>query len=90
MIRSISISSFQEVKTLCNLARDIQSPIAVHDFRGSTADAKSMLGLMSLDYSKPVDVVCEDEALLNLFVRAIDCHGDYEAMFRLMNPSFTS
>ncbi len=35
--------------------------VGVHDMKGSIADAKSILGMMSLDYSNPVKIVCEDE-----------------------------
>ena len=38
---------------------------------GSIADAKSILGMMSLDYSHPVKIVCEDERDLNSVVNAI-------------------
>ena len=33
--------------------------------------AKSILGMMSLDYSHPVKIVCEDERDLNSVVNAI-------------------
>lgn len=87
MTREVRITNFTEVKTLCQLAQDINVEVAVHDANGSVADAKSMLGLMSLDYSKPVEIVCEKSNILDVFVRAIDCHGDLEALFRMMNPS---
>lgn len=87
MTREVKITNFTEVRTLCQLAQDIDVEVGVHDANGSVADAKSMLGLMSLDYSKPVEIVCEKSNILDVFVRAIDCHGDLEALFRMMNPS---
>ena len=45
--------------------------VGVHDMKGSIADAKSILGMMSLDYSHPVKIVCEDERDLNSVVNAI-------------------
>lgn len=87
MTREIKITNFAEVKTLCKLAQDIDIEIGVHDANGSVADAKSLLGLMSLDYSKPVNIVCEEPNILDVFIRAIDCNGDLETLFKMMNPS---
>ena len=39
--------------------------------KGSIADAKSILGMMSLDYSHPVKIVCDDESDLDRVVRAM-------------------
>ena len=45
--------------------------VGVHDMKGSIADAKSILGMMSLDYSHPVKIVCDDESDLDRVVRAM-------------------
>ena len=45
--------------------------VGVHDMKGSIADAKSILGMMSLDYSRPVKIVCEDEKDLDRVIRAV-------------------
>ena len=45
--------------------------IGVHDAKGSIADAKSILGLMSLDYTKPVMLVSENERELEHVFNAI-------------------
>lgn len=87
MIHSLKIENFTEVKTINQLAQDLQCDIGIHDANGSIADAKSLLGLMSLDYSKPVSVVCENEKILDLFVRAMECHGNLEKLFAMLNPS---
>lgn len=87
MIHSLKIENFTEVKTMNQLAQDLQCDIGIHDANGSIADAKSLLGLMSLDYSKPVSVVCENEKILDLFVRAMECHGNLEKLFTMLNPS---
>ncbi len=39
--------------------------------RGSIADAKSILGMMSLDFSHPVKLVSEDERDLNRVYKAL-------------------
>lgn len=71
MVKQIKVSNFREVKEIVSAASMSLNEIGVHDMKGSIADAKSILGLMSLDYSKPVTVVCEDEADLNRVVNAI-------------------
>ena len=45
--------------------------IGVHDGKGSIADAKSILGLMSLDYTHPVMLVSENEKELQRVYEAI-------------------
>lgn len=42
------------------LAMQSSRDIGVHTTDGKIADAKSILGLMALDYNKPVKVVTED------------------------------
>ena len=44
---------------------------SVHDGKGSIADAKSILGLMSLDYTHPVMLVSENEKELQRVYEAI-------------------
>ena len=61
MEKQIKISSFGEVKAIMNAAMHCEEKICVHDAKGSIADAKSILGLMSLDYTKPVLLVSENE-----------------------------
>ena len=60
MVKQVKVSNFTEVKG-----------IVVHDMKGSIADAKSILGMMSLDYSHPVKIVCENEHDLNSVVNAL-------------------
>lgn len=62
MVRSMKITNFRQVQMLVNAASKIPEEIGVHDGNGSVADAKSILGLMSLDYSRPVNIVSESES----------------------------
>lgn len=71
MVKQIKISSFNEVKTIVAAATSCLDQIGVHDQQGSIADAKSILGMMSLDYSHPVNVICEDEKDLDRVLKAI-------------------
>ena len=71
MIRQIKISNFEQVKSILHAAESCRDAIGVHDERGSAADARSILGLMSLDYSRPVILVSENESELSRVYRAV-------------------
>lgn len=71
MVRQIKVSSFTEVKGIVSAAAKCNNAVGVHDMKGSIADAKSILGMMSLDYSRPVKIVCENEHDLNRVAKAI-------------------
>ena len=45
--------------------------IGVHDFNDQIADAKSLLGMMSLSYTHPVKIVSEDEYAVNKLASVI-------------------
>ena len=71
MVKQVKVSNFAEVKGIVSAAAKCYNDVGVHDMKGSIADAKSILGMMSLDYSHPVKIVCEDERDLNSVVNAI-------------------
>ena len=71
MVKQVKVSNFTEVKGIVSAAAKCYNAVGVHDMKGSIADAKSILGMMSLDYSHPVKIVCEDEGDLSRIVSAI-------------------
>ena len=71
MIKQIQISNFKEVQKIVSAASGCLSDIGVHDMRGSIADAKSILGMMNLDFSHPVELVSENERDLNRVYKAL-------------------
>lgn len=71
MVKQVKVSNFTEVKGIVSAAAKCYNAVGVHDMKGSIADAKSILGMMSLDYSHPVKIVCEDERDLSRVVNAI-------------------
>lgn len=71
MVKQIRIKSLSQVKEIVKAASCCNDEVGVHDEAGAIADAKSILGLMRLDYSKPVKVVSENELELNAVVRAV-------------------
>ena len=72
MVKQIKISNFNEVKNIMNAASRCYNDIGVHDAKGSIADAKRILGLMSLDYTHPVLLVSEDEEELERVYKALN------------------
>ena len=59
-VRQVKVSNFAEVQGIVSAAAKCYNEVGVHDMKGSIADAKSILGLMSLDYTKPVMLVSEN------------------------------
>ena len=52
----INLVSAEDLREFMNLAWNCPDDIGVHDPQGRIADAKSILGIFSLDLSKPVAV----------------------------------
>ena len=71
MVKQVKISSFNEVKSIVAAATLCMDQIGVHDQQGSIADAKSILGMMSLDYTKPVLLVSENPSELERVYEAL-------------------
>jgi phosphotransferase system HPr-like phosphotransfer protein len=71
MVRQVKVSNFVEVEEIVSAAAKCYNDVGVHDNKGSIADAKSILGMMSLDYSHPVKIICEDEKELNRVMHAL-------------------
>lgn len=91
MYREVIIDNFAKIRALQSAARDFDTDIGVHDANGSIADAKSILGLMSLDYSNPVRIVVNDDEgyILNILLRAIVDEASLESTFKRLNPNST-
>lgn len=64
MYRLIKLTEANDLRDFMNLACKCRSDVGVHTEQNQIADAKSILGLMVLDYNEPVKVVTEDEAFL--------------------------
>ena len=72
MVRQVKISNFTEVQGIVAAAIKCHNEVGVHDIKGSIADAKSILGLMSLDFSQPVKIVCDNESELDSIVDSLN------------------
>ncbi len=70
MIQQVKLSNIQQIKKLADIASGLESDVGVHDANGQIADAKSLLGMLRLDYSRPVQVVSENARALHACLRA--------------------
>ena len=64
MYRLIKLTEANDLRDFMNLACKCRSDVGAHTDYTPIADAKSILGLMALDYDQPVKVVTEDEDFL--------------------------
>ena len=64
MVALIKLECAEDLKTFMNMAWNCEDDVGVHTTDGKIADAKSVLGLMALDYSKPVQVVTENSKFI--------------------------
>lgn len=62
MVTKIKLHSAEDLRDFMNLAWECEDDIGVHSPAGQIADAKSILGLIAIDYKDPVMVVTENEA----------------------------
>ena len=71
MVKQLTVQNFGDVRRIVEAAAGCIDDIGVHDERGAIADAKSILGLMRLDYTHPVKLVSENERELKAVWRAL-------------------
>lgn len=64
MYRLIKLEAANDLRDFMNMACKCIADVGVHTEENQIADAKSILGLMALDYNQPVKVVTEDENFL--------------------------
>ena len=88
MTKEIKITNFSEVRTLRHVASESSIDSWVMDSNGSSADAKSLLGLMSLSYAEPIKIVVDDnnDDILEMFMRKLSDEGCLETLFKKLNP----
>lgn len=64
MVKVIKINTLNDLKEFMHIASECESDIGVHTEDNQIVDAKSILGLMVIDYDKPIKVVTENERIL--------------------------
>ena len=71
MVKQVTISNLSDVRKVVAAATACFEDVGIHDAKGGMADAKSILGLMSLDFTRPVKVVSENRRALESVCRAV-------------------
>ncbi|MGN0422615.1 MAG: HPr family phosphocarrier protein [Lachnospiraceae bacterium] len=73
MIREIMLNTSNDLRDFMHLACSSPMDIGVHTMDNQIADGKSVLGLMAIDYKKPVRVISEDAKFMKQLDRwAVD------------------
>ena len=62
MTKPVKVTCFKQVHNIVTAAAQCRREISVQDLKGAVADAKSILGLMNLDFSQPVEIFGDDPA----------------------------
>lgn len=65
MVKNVRITNFADVRRVVDFASKLPDEVGVHDANGSIADARSLLGMMSLSYTMPVKIVSENQQAVN-------------------------
>ncbi len=71
MIQQVKLLGLAQIEALVKAASRQDGEIGVHDANGDIADAKSILGILRLDWSRPVEIETENERALRKCVRAL-------------------
>ncbi len=71
MIQRVMVRKAGQLEALNKVASGLDSDVGIHDANGAIADAKSILGVLRLDYTRPVQVVSESEYALRKCVQAL-------------------
>ncbi|MDO5602704.1 MAG: HPr family phosphocarrier protein [Oscillospiraceae bacterium] len=72
MIKTVVVKEMNQIRNIVGVANRYEDEIGVHDAEGAIADAKSILGLMSLDYTRPVRLVSENAHGIEDILRALN------------------
>ncbi len=64
MYRFIKLTQANDLRDFMNLACKSSYDVGVHTDNNQIADAKSILGLMALDYNHAIKVVTEDKSFM--------------------------
>lgn len=72
MEQKVIINNFQDVKQVVACAAKLPEDVDIRDCNGSVADAKSILGMMSLNYNNPVSIIAENEFAVKMVATALE------------------
>lgn len=70
------IKRFNQVKRLHDVVSRSKmftnTEVKIADYFGSMANAKSLLGMMSLNYNKPIKIICENNELTCYLIKVLE------------------
>ena len=72
MKQAVIINNFNDVKQVVSCASLIPEDVDVEDSNGCIADAKSILGMMSLNYNSPVNIITKEPKHMDLVCKALE------------------
>lgn len=74
-MKMMKISRFSQLRKINEVATNSKTysknSLKIQDYKGSIADARSILGMMSLDYNCPVKLTSDSEDFLDLIDKAV-------------------
>ena len=71
MTKPVKVTCFKQVHNIVTAAAQCRQEISVQDLKGAVADAKSILGLMNLDYKPPVKLMGENAEEIERIYNAV-------------------
>jgi phosphotransferase system HPr-like phosphotransfer protein len=60
----VKLNTAEDLRKFMNIAWECEDDIGVHGSNDQIADAKSILGLISMDYTQPILVVTDSEQFI--------------------------
>lgn len=75
MEKRIKVQNLKDVRAITSAATGWHDAIEVCDTLGAIANAKSILGLMRLDYTKPVSLRCNNPAAVDCICKSLKKHA---------------
>ena len=70
MIKKVKFNSIDEIQNLQRLAVECNEDVGIHSLDGKVmVDAKSFIGLFSINFKEPVNIVCESEEFFKKLLR---------------------
>lgn len=70
MVKKIKFNSINEIQRLQRLAVESNEDVGIHSLDGKIiVDAKSFIGLFTVNFDEPVNVVCESESFFKKLLK---------------------
>ena len=73
-MKYIRIIKFSQILKICELSKNIRfskNYLKIKDYKGSIADCHSLLGMMTLNYNNPVELISDNENYIDYIIHNI-------------------